>query len=131
MAFKTTKVTGVSLDSPESMFHDLRTRKIPGLLSQQADLLRKYMSAVNEPDTALQLATGSGKTLVGLLIAEWRRLKFQERTVYLCPTNQLVHQVVNLANSQYGLKVNAFVGKKAEYDPAAKGEFHGAEAIAV
>ena len=132
MAFKTTKATAVSLDSPETLFHDLRTRKIPGLLSQQADLLRKYMAeAVNAPDVALQLATGSGKTLVGLLIAEWRRLKFHERVVYLCPTNQLVHQVVNLAGTQYGLKVTGFVGKKAEYPAAAKGEYVGAETVAV
>jgi len=84
MAFKIGTVTAVSLDSPETLFRDLRTRKIAGLLSQQADLLRNYMSvAVNEPDVALQLATGSGKTLVGLLIAEWRRMKFQEQVVYL------------------------------------------------
>jgi hypothetical protein len=132
MAFKTLKTATVSLESPESLFHDLRGRKIPGLLSQQADLLRKYISeAVEKPDVALQLATGSGKTLVGLLIAEWRRLKFQERVVYLCPTNQLVHQVANMAVNQYGLKVDGFVGKKAEYDPAKKGEYLGAEAVAI
>jgi hypothetical protein len=101
-------------------------------LSQQADLLREYTTqAVGEPDVALQMLTGSGKTLVGLLIGEWRRRKFNERVVYLCPTNQLVHQVAHLATSQYGLKVNAFVGKKAEYDPGAKGEYIGAEAIAI
>lgn len=71
MAFKTLKTPTVSLESPESLFHDLRSRKIKGLLSQQADLLRKYHSeAVEQSDVALQLATGSGKTLVGLLIAE-------------------------------------------------------------
>lgn len=132
MAFKLGKTTTVSLENPETLFRDLRSRKIAGLLSQQADLLRKYMAdAVDKPDVALQMATGSGKTLVGLLLAEWRRMKFQERVVYLCPTNQLVHQVVNMAASQYGLKVNGFVGKKAEYDPGIKGEYHGAEAVAV
>jgi hypothetical protein len=132
MAFKTLKTPTVSLDSPESLFHDLRSRKIKGLLSQQADLLRKYSSdAVEQPDVALQLATGSGKTLVGLLIAEWRRMKFKERVVYLCPTNQLVHQVVEMATSQYGLKVHGFVKKKTEFDAAAKGDYSGAEAVAV
>jgi hypothetical protein len=132
MAFKTLKSPTVSLESPESLFHDLRSRKIAGLLSQQADLLRKYTAeAVKESDVALQLATGSGKTLVGLLIAEWRRLKFKERVVYLCPTNQLVHQVVDMANAHYGLKVHGFVGPKAKYEPAAKGDYIGGEAVAV
>lgn len=132
MAFKPVATAALSLESPEALFRDIRTKKIPGLLSQQADLLREYTSkAVDAPDVALQLATGSGKTLVGLLIGEWRRRKFQERVVYLCPTNQLVHQVVTQAVSQYGLKVNGFVGKKADYDPGAKGEFIGGEAIAV
>jgi hypothetical protein len=132
MAFKTLKTPTVSLDSPESLFHDLRSRKIKGLLSQQADLLRKYNAeAADQPDVALQLATGSGKTLVGLLIAEWRRMKFKERVVYLCPTNQLVHQVVEMATSQYGLKIHAFVKRKADFDPAAKGDYSEAETVAV
>src|SRR5207249_269254 len=130
MAFKTLKTPTVSLESPESLFHDLRSRKIKGLLSQQADLLRKYNAeAVEQPDVALQLATGSGKTLVGLLIAEWRRRKFKERVVYLCPTNQLVHQVVEMATLQYGLKVHGFVKKKADFDPAAKGDYSEAEGV--
>jgi hypothetical protein len=132
MAFKTIKTSALSVESPEALFRDIRTKKIPGLLSQQADLLRVYVAeAVNHPDVALQLATGSGKTLVGLLIGEWRRRKMGERVIYLCPTNQLVHQVVNQANEQYGLKVDGFVGRKTEYDPAAKGEYLGADAVAV
>ena len=132
MAFKSISTSSLSLESPEALFRDIRTKKIPGLLSQQADLLRAYTEkAVDKPDVALQMATGGGKTLVGLLIGEWRRKKFNERIIYLCPTNQLVHQVANLATHQYGLKVNAFVGKKSDYTPAAKGEFVGAEAIAI
>jgi hypothetical protein len=40
------------------------------------------------------LPTGSGKTLVGLLIGEWLRRKNKERVVFLCPTRQLVNQVI-------------------------------------
>src|SRR5258705_3730511 len=36
-----------------------------------------------------------------------------------------------MANSQYGLKVHGFVGKKADYDASVKGDYMGAEAIAV
>jgi len=132
MAFKTVVASALSLESPEALFRDIRTKKIPGLLSQQADLLREYTTkAVDKPDVALQLPTGSGKTLVGLLIGEWRRRKFRQRVVYLCPTNQLAHQVVTLAVSKYGLKVNGFVGKKSDYDANAKSEYVAAEAVAV
>ena len=60
-------------------------------------------TAVETPDVALQLPTGSGKTLVGLLTAEWRRRRNQERVVYLCTTRQLVNQVVEQAEEKYGL----------------------------
>jgi len=44
--------------------------------------MRRYAAeAVHLTDVALQLPTGSGKTLVGLLIAEWRRRKYGERVV--------------------------------------------------
>lgn len=116
----------------ETLFLDLRTRKYPGLLTHQGDVLREYRTkAVDDLDVAFQLPTGSGKTLVGLLIGEWRRRKFDERVVYLCPTNQLVNQVAEQARRKYGLKVNAFTGKRADYDPAAKAEYLSAESIAV
>jgi len=132
MAFKTTKRATVSLDSPEAMYKDIRPRKIEGLLSHQADVLREYTRvALEEPDVALQLPTGSGKTLVGVVLAEWRRQKFDERVVYVCPTRQLVNQVAKYANEEYGIKVHGFTGKQKAYDPKAKGEWQSGEAIAV
>jgi replicative superfamily II helicase len=66
MAFRLSKGNSAAVDSPEALIADLRTKKIPGLLSHQADVLREYLEkAVNLPDVALQLPTGSGKTLVG------------------------------------------------------------------
>jgi superfamily II DNA or RNA helicase len=48
---------------------------------------------IDDRDISLELPTGSGKTLVGLLIAERRRLKLGERTAFVCPTNQLARQI--------------------------------------
>jgi replicative superfamily II helicase len=132
MAFKTTKGATGSLESPEAMYNDVRPRKIKGLISHQADVLRDYLrEAVDEPDVALQLPTGSGKTLVGLVLAEWRRRRFEERVVYVCPTRQLVNQVAQKANDEYGIRVHAFTGKQRDYDPAAKGEWITGQAVAV
>lgn len=98
MAFKITKTTAYSLESPEAMFRDIKTKKIHVPLADQADLWREYQEkALQFSDVAFHLPTGGGKTLVGLVLAEWRRLKFNERVVYLCPTKQLVNQVVEQA----------------------------------
>src|SRR5690606_38493203 len=89
------------------------------------------MQAIEYPDVALQLPTGSGKTLVGLLIAEWRRRKFKERVVYLCPTKQLVHQVAEQANEKYGLSVATLVGKQRNFTPADRADYQQAQKIAI
>src|SRR4051812_5819567 len=112
MGFRTSKRSPVAPTDPVALFNDLRgTRQVEGLLTQQADVLRAYAKLdASSPHVAIRLPTGSGKTLVGLLIAEWRRRKNGERALYLCPTRQLVHQVAAQASDQYGIHVEAFVG---------------------
>ncbi|GGE74789.1 DEAD/DEAH box helicase [Sphingomonas prati] len=132
MAFKSAAPAEIVPTSPEEILLTLPRRTIPGVLLHQGEIMRSYASqAVSEPDVALQLPTGSGKTLVGLMIAEWRRRKFRERVVYLCPTRQLVNQAVGQARDQYGLTVNGFTGGKREYDPQAKAEYQNADRVAV
>lgn len=131
MAFKIPQKSSVSIKDPESLFRDLRDRTVEGLLAQQADILRNYMDHVNKRDIALELPTGSGKTLVGLLIAEWRRRTKQERCVLLCPTKQLVHQVVEQAKEKYGINALDFSGSKHQYLEADKTAFINCESIGV
>jgi hypothetical protein len=130
MAFKRTGKAQGSVESPEALFRDLRNRSVQGLLSQQADMLREYAAAADEPDLALQLPTGSGKTLVGLLIAEWRRRRNGERAAFLCPTKQLVHQVV-AQSVEYGIRTVALVGSQKNFDPKAKGDYRAGDVLAV
>jgi len=111
-------------DDPEALFRDLRKRTVPGLLSHQADVLRSYLTAHTQyADIALRLPTGSGKTLVGLFIAEWRRRRYDERVVYLCPTRQLVNQVAQQASTKYGIDLHAFTGSRANYDARASADW--------
>jgi len=132
MAFTPKRTVKVSFDSPEALFHDLRSRSVEGLLAHQADILRRYQAeAFEKPDVAIELPTGSGKTLVGLLIAEFRRVTRNERVVYLCPTRQLVRQVVEQSEKKYGIKATAFVGRVKDFDPTDKAKFLGAQTIAV
>ena len=132
MAFKKAPPSEVVPDSPEKILLQLPRRKIPGVLLHQGQLMQRYAREAQEAtDVALQLPTGSGKTLVGLLIGEWRRTKYAERVVYLCPTRQLVNQVVAQATGQYGLSVHGFTGSKADYDPTAKAEYQSGARLAV
>ncbi|MHC2274926.1 replicative superfamily II helicase [Bradyrhizobium diazoefficiens] len=113
MAFKQAPPIETVPDSPEKILLQLPRRKIPGVLLHQGQMMQRYVAeAQDKTDVALQLPTGSGKTLVGLLIGEWLRRKNRERVVFLCPTRQLVNQVVAQAEGQYGLSVHGFTGQK-------------------
>ncbi len=94
--------------------------------------MESYMAeAINQPDVALQLPTGSGKTLVGVMIGEWRRRKLNERVVYLCPTRQLVNQTAEQCTKKFGLDVVKFIGKKANYSPADAAQYRQGKKIAI
>ncbi|MEM9773110.1 MAG: DEAD/DEAH box helicase [Chloroflexota bacterium] len=132
MAFKTVNQTNFTSNSPEEMFHDIRPKNIEGALAQQADIWRTYQrEASKKPDVAIKMPTGSGKTLVGLVLGEWRRRKYQEQVVYLCPTNQLVNQVVDQANNYYGLDVVGFTGPAKNYDNVARAAYRRKDKIAI
>ena len=132
MAFKKTSTQSPIPKSPDRLFRDLPRRKHASLFDHQGQILRNYVDeALNVSDVAFQLPTGSGKTLVGLLLAEWRRRKFAERVVYLCSTRQLVRQVVDEASSKYGLTVEPFIGKVTGYAPVARATYENSDRVAV
>jgi len=132
MAFKKPTSHAAVPESPDRLFRDLPRRKHASLFDHQGQVLRNYVAqAIRASDVALQLPTGSGKTLVGLLLAEWRRRKFSERVVYLCPTRQLVNQTAEEATTKYGLTVESFTGKAKNYTPEAKAAYMDGERVAV
>ena len=132
MAFKKLQSPTLAPDTPDELFRELPSRRIPDVLPHQQAIMRRYASAATSlPDVALQLPTGSGKTLVGLLIAEWRRRQNREKVVYLCPTRQLVHQVAEQAKEKYGLTVHGFTGRVRDYSPGPKADYLSATRVAV
>ena len=132
MVFKRTTKTIQVPTSPDKLLLDLPRRKIPDVLPHQREVLRTYASkGVDSPDVAMQMATGSGKTLVGLLIGEWLRRKKRERVVYLCPTVQLVNQAAEQAEEKYGLSVLNFTGSASAYDPQDKAAYRTADHVAI
>ncbi|MGH9490381.1 MAG: DEAD/DEAH box helicase [Candidatus Acidiferrales bacterium] len=131
MAFRKASKTKAVPSSPDQLLLDLPRRKIPNVLPHQREILQSFAPRLALPDVAMQMPTGSGKTLVALLIAEWLRRKNQDRVVYLCPTKQLVNQVVEQAEEKYGLNVRGFTGKILGYGAAAKAEYRNADRVAV
>lgn len=72
------------------------------LYASQAEVLDGWYNRRTEKDLVVKLHTGSGKTLVGVLIAQSVMNETGEPVIYLAPTNQLVDKV--LAKSrEYGI----------------------------
>lgn len=136
MAFqgKTTKVQQ-QFDTPEEMY--LRgslprtTEAVSGLWIHQGDVLRAYAEEHQDtPDLALELPTGTGKTMPGLLIAEWVRRKAEGPVLYAAPTRQLADQVLTTARTE-GVPARLLVGSHHTWSPTDESDVEGSEAIAV
>lgn len=131
MAFNIKKRESFDYQTPQEMYQDNKLKRIHGLLDYQSTMIDEYIKNINKKNVALELPTGSGKTLIGLLLGEFRRKKNKEVVVYLCPTKQLVYQVVEQAKNKFGIKATAFVGKQNEYEAKAKTDFSLGETIGV
>ena len=68
MAFVRTTTGKTDYASPGELYRDLPRRPgaVPGLWAHQAEMLKTFTSKADQPDVALELPTGTGKTLTGL-----------------------------------------------------------------
>lgn len=136
MAFKVQKKESCDFLTPQEMFQDNKLKSVKGILDYQSQMIDNYMKTINgatviNKNVAFELPTGSGKTLVGILIAEYHRRKFKRKSLFLCPTNQLVAQVCDQAQKQYGMDALPFMGRQAEYDTNLKTRYLTGQAIGV
>jgi hypothetical protein len=104
------------------------------LWSRQADVLRAYDGLKNKDgefpaDVAIELPTGAGKTLVGFLIAEWRRRRWGQPVAYVAPTRQLAQQAA-AQGRLYGIPAVDLTGSHTKWDPAAEVRFRQGDAVA-
>ena len=133
MAFKGLSKQGPPPESPQALYRDLPRRPgaVQGLWVHQGDLLRVYdESHADTPDLALELPTGTGKTLPGLLLLEYVRRSRRVRVVYACPTVQLTRQVEATAFTE-GIRAVTLTGSHRSWDIADAAAYDAAEAIGI
>ncbi len=118
--------------SPEELFTKLpnRARSHGYLRAPQVDALREYEKLQGESDIAFELPTGTGKTMVGLLIAEWRRRQNGKKVAYLTLTNQLAKQVLNEAE-KLGIDCADITGTKDTRSAGEVGRYKAARAVGI
>lgn len=80
---------------PIDIFDRLTLRgPIKGIWQPQADALNSWHKVRSERDVVIQMNTGGGKTLVGLLAAQSLVNETSGHVLYVCPNNQLVEQTL-------------------------------------
>lgn len=85
----------------------------------QAAALRKLDEQAGEKDVVIKLSTGSGKTVVGLVYAEMMRCRYKgDPILYVCPTTQLVEQVLQSAQA-IGVPAVTFPGSGLPFEALA------------
>lgn len=120
-------------ETPEALYDRLRIHdpEVVNLWSHQADALRSYYDAHRDhPNVAIELPTGAGKTLVGLLIAEWCRQKRGQRVAFVCPDNLLAAQAARKARG-YGIEVVELTRSHKGWDETEVTAYRSARAVAV
>lgn len=136
MAFQgKTKRAQQQFPSPEELYLSgtlpRTTEAVDGLWLHQGDVIRAYAEHhQNTPDLALELPTGSGKTLPGLLIAEWVRRKNEGPVIYVTPTKQLARQVLVTARRE-GAPGVLLIGSHRNWSTADESAVEGGEAVGI
>ncbi len=122
-------------ESPEEMYLSgtlpRTTDAVDGLWVHQGDVIRAYAEHHQKTaDLALELPTGSGKTIPGLLIAEWVRRKGEGPVIYATPTKQLARQVQATAGCE-GVSSHLLIGTARNWDIAEESAVEGGDAIGI
>ncbi len=98
-----------NVTKPQDIFRGLTLRgTVENLWAPQAEALAKWEAVRTEKDVVIEMSTGGGKTLVGLLIAQALVNETGGKVLYACPTNQLVEQTAAQA-AACGIQVATYM----------------------
>jgi len=110
----------VRTTDPQEIFNSLTLRgTVENLWQPQGEALKDWHMRRDEQDIVVEMTTGGGKTLVGLLIAQSIVNQTQGKTLIVCSTNQLVEQTASRA-AECGIRVATYMKttwtEKSVYD---------------
>lgn len=112
----------------EALFSRHRSAAVPELWPWQREVLVQYEALSG--DTAIELPTGTGKTLVGLLVGEDFRARNNRPVAYLAGNKQLAQQVERQAR-ELTFPIVRFQGPKEGWASRDVRAFNFGEAIGV
>jgi hypothetical protein len=118
----------VSTNPYEDLFARHRSATVPSLWPWQSEVLAGY-AGING-DAAVELPTGTGKTLVGLLAGEYFRESGGGPVAFLAGNKQLAQQVERQAR-ELGFQVVRFQGPKDGWSSGDVRAFNYGQAIGV
>lgn len=113
----TGKKVALDVTDPIKLFDSLdRRASHTNLRPPQIAALEAIRGRRTERDLILKMPTGAGKSTVALLYLRSYAAEKKEPVVYLCPTTQLVEQVLDEA-SKLGIAASHYVGGSPHPDP--------------
>jgi len=93
---------------PIRIFESLTLRgTVENIWGPQSEALRSWDAHRDKSDVVIEMNTGGGKTLIGLLVAQSLVNEAAAQVVYVCPTNQLIQQA-KLRAEECGLQVATY-----------------------
>lgn len=96
---------------PDEIFRSLTLRgAVENIWDPQGEALRRWHENREKSDVTIEMNTGGGKTLVGLIVAQAIVNETQGKVLYVCPTNQLVEQTAAKAR-ECGLDVTTYMSR--------------------
>jgi hypothetical protein len=107
-----------------------KSREFEELFPAQESALRLYSSAfINDSAVAIELPTGSGKSLIALMILDfWREQK--KRTAVLCGTKNLARQLKEKADA-LNVPTVLFEGPKSGWNNADRFKYQRCNAVGI
>ena len=94
--------------NPLKIFETLTLRgTAENIWDPQSEALRSWDAVRQKKDVVIEMNTGGGKTLIGVLIAQSLVNETAGQVLYVCPTNQLIEQA-RMRAEECGLEVATY-----------------------
>lgn len=101
--------------APEDIFKSLTLRGVvENMWGPQAEAVHTWDSIRTKSDVIVEMTTGGGKTLVGLLIGQSLVNETTGKVLYVCATKQLIEQTAARAQ-ECGIRVATYFGGNWEH----------------